>query len=44
MIIDEEETIHLIEKRHVYLESVSKQYNDLTLANKIKNKELEYCL
>lgn len=36
IIIDEEEMIHMIEKRYLYLESVSKLYNDLSLSNKFK--------
>ena len=39
--LDCEEIIHLLEKRHVYLESISKLYNELTMINKIKSKEFE---
>lgn len=37
------EIIHLFEKRYLYLESVSKRYNDLSLANKARVKEYENC-
>ena len=38
---DDQELIHLIDKRLVYLESISKLYNELTMINKIKVKERE---
>eukprot|EP00347_Sterkiella_histriomuscorum_P000348 403376207 len=39
--LDDLELIHLIDKRHVYLESISKLYNELALINKLKVKEYE---
>lgn len=33
---DVNELVHLTEKRHIYLESISKLYNELTLMNKAK--------
>ena len=33
---DVNELVHLTEKRHMYLESISKLYNELTLMNKAK--------
>ncbi len=41
MKFDHEDVIHLIEKRHVYLESISKLYNELAYVNKVKVKEHE---
>ncbi|CDW78138.1 UNKNOWN [Stylonychia lemnae] len=38
---DDKELVHLIDKRNVYLESISKLYNDLALVNKMKVKEYE---
>ena len=41
---DESELINLIEKRHLYLESISKLYNELAMINKVKQKEKETLL
>jgi hypothetical protein len=38
---DDQELVNLIEKRHLYLESISKLYNELALINKLKVKEYE---
>jgi hypothetical protein len=35
------EFIHLIEKRYSHFDSISKMYNELTMMNKVKHKELE---
>ena len=38
---DHDELQHLIDKRHIYLESISKLYNELAYLNKQKVKEYE---
>ena len=40
-MFDDKEVCHLIDKRNVYLESISKLYNDLAMVNKLKVKEYE---
>ena len=35
------EFIHLVEKRYSHFDSISKIYNELTMMNKVKLKELE---
>ena len=38
---DDKEVTLLLEKRYIYLESISKLYNELTFVHKLKMKEYE---